>query len=252
MADVAAGTLYTVRFTVYDLDGAAKTGLVTGDFTKTLKRRTTGTFATSSETLAFAEIGSGVYSYSFTPTGDGYVYWLSVVEGTYTLSQQLTHDFFVVVGASATGASSADAFASVSDVQAEISQTFSTSTVPTTQNVTDFLALRASEVEALMAQHAYNYTVPSGDLPLSGDTSAKGDRMNRLARSANILGASADALFAAEAANRGMESQRSRQKMEEYKALMEVIAEYLSRTRTGTSSKHSYTTTTGWEPDTVF
>lgn len=251
MADATANYAYTARFTVVDLDGTLKTGLTAVDFTATLKRRTTGAFSSATETVTVAEVGSGVYSATFTPTGDGYTYWLHIVEGTFTLSQQLLHDFFIVVGSSSVGASSTDSFSSVSDVEGNIGQSFSTSTKPSTQNVTDFLAMRAAEIEALFVQYNYNYTVPSGATPISGDTSAKGTRMNRMARQANILGAASDALFAFEAANRGGESTRAKQKWDEYLAALAPMEKYLAQTQTGVSSR--YSPTADYEAiDTVF
>jgi hypothetical protein len=62
---------------VVDMFGAAVTGLVNADFTKTLEYNSSGTtFASSGETVTVAEISAGQYVVSFTPTHNAKMYRL--------------------------------------------------------------------------------------------------------------------------------------------------------------------------------
>lgn len=87
----------TFTFHVVDSDGAAVTGLTSSDFTISLQYLSSGAWAAASETVTFAEIGSGDYSASFTPTLSAY-YALSLTEGAFTKSLGLEHRFEVTKG----------------------------------------------------------------------------------------------------------------------------------------------------------
>lgn len=254
MLEITTNTAYTAQWAVRLLDGSLKTGLVAGDFTATLKRRTTGAFSSATETVTISECGSGVYKAVFTPTGSGYTYWLQVVEGTFALSQQLTHDF-IEITSSSTSASANDAFASTDDAQSKLGLSLSASTIPTTAQLLIWLAMRAADVEAVMHAHSYLYTVASGNKPLSGDTSEKGRVMTMLTREANATGAAADAMFAWEAIHQGDTNQRAAQLWNDYQLSLTRIDNYLMSQRTSTTARHTITTGAAaetWQVNTDF
>ena len=63
--------------------GATVTGLVTEDFTLTLKRESSGSLASATETVAVTEISDGLYWVTYTPTADLGVYYLTVDHASY-------------------------------------------------------------------------------------------------------------------------------------------------------------------------
>ncbi len=70
-------------FKVVDIVGAVVTGLVTGNFTLTLQRESSGSLVSASETVSVTEIGSGLYWVDYTPTADVGVYYLTIAHATH-------------------------------------------------------------------------------------------------------------------------------------------------------------------------
>ena len=91
-----------------------------------------------------------------------------------------------------------DAYCSVGDVESRVARgTFSTTTAPTLQQVTDFMALRGAEVSTRARDAGLVISPASGTSPIS-TTTDDGKALERLARLANELLAAGDAIAAHE------------------------------------------------------
>ena len=88
-------------FSVVNILGAPVTGLVDGDFTKTLKKLASGALSASAETVTVAEIGSGDYYARFTPTSTGR-FTLDISHATHTVYQR-DREFLILSGFAASG-----------------------------------------------------------------------------------------------------------------------------------------------------
>lgn len=107
-----------------------------------------------------------------------------------------------------------DSFADVADVEALVQRgPFGPSTIPTTQQVTDFLAKRAGLLELLLASRGLSFTVPSGARPVD-PKSPLGKTLSAM----NAVAAAVDCVMAYEAGEAPVTS-------EKVKALLGVYAE---------------------------
>lgn len=89
-----------------------------------------------------------------------------------------------------------DAFCAITDVEALVGRgAYSVSTVPTNQQVLDWMARRAAQVEARLANGGQAYTVQSRGNAFPGSPSAVVGRLKILCEVANAHGAAADAIL---------------------------------------------------------
>ena len=107
-----------------------------------------------------------------------------------------------------------DSFAAVADVEALVQRgSFMTDTVPTLQQVVDFLAKRAGILELLLASRGVSVTVPSGARPFDPKSP-----LGKTLTAMNACAAAVDAVMAYEAGEAPVTS-------EKVKALLGVYAE---------------------------
>lgn len=203
MADLIVGTTAVVSIRVLNLDGNAVSGLTNADLVPVLRRRTgTGAYAAASEVITTTERTFGVYEFSWVlaSDSDGYIYWLTVTEqNTFALSAQRTHDNFRSVSSESQIYTEADAFCSLADVQSWVQRgAFGATSVPTSAHVINFMAQRASELEAVMAIAGAAYTVSTGSSPLPSSTTTVGRVLGNMLRIANAQAAAADAILSFE------------------------------------------------------
>lgn len=197
---VIAGADYTFEVTVYDLSGTAKTGLVAGNFSTSLLRRTLiGTYAAAGETVSVSELGSGRYGFTFTAAADAdeyHSYWLQVTEANnFALSREMVHDLFAATSTETTTTSEDDAFCDVTDVEARMGQNATTSTRPTEAELIAMMVRRAEQIEAELAALGYIATPDDGANPIE-TTSQSGRVLRGMARDVNALYAAGDYVYA--------------------------------------------------------
>ncbi len=89
-----------------------------------------------------------------------------------------------------------DTFCTQSGVESRIQRgAFGGATVPTKNQMIDFMALRAAEIQAVLWNAGHEVTVPSGGNPIDNSDDA-GKTVERLTRSANEFLTAGDVLFA--------------------------------------------------------
>jgi len=196
MSDYRPGDAVAIEMYVTDIVGAPRTGLTGADFNLTLLRRTTGVFASASETPSITEVGAGYYTYDVTLASDSssYTYRWSAVE---IAGAQVTHADFFTVG-TVTAYVANDAFCSVEDVEAVMQRGGrDTGSTPTASQTLDFAVWRAREIQSCLAP-LYLVTPPSGSNPLTTPTSDNEYALEGMLRSANAIGAAVDGLMASD------------------------------------------------------
>lgn len=203
MADLIVGTTAVVPIRVLNLDGTAVTGLTNADLVPVLRRRTgTGAYAAASEVITTTERTLGVYEFSWilASDSDGYIYWLTMTEqNTFPLSAQRTHDNFRSVSSESQVYTESDAFCSLADVQSWVQRgSFSATSVPTSAHIINFMAQRASELEAVMAAAGAPYSVSTGSSPMPSSSTTTGRVLGNMLRIANAQAAAADAILSFE------------------------------------------------------
>jgi len=235
MADLIVGTTAVVSIRVLNLDGTAVSGLTNADLVPVLRRRTgTGAYGAASEVITVTERTFGVYEFSWVlaSDSDGYIYWLTVTEqNTYALSAQRTHDNFRSVSSESQVYTESDAFCSLADVQSWVQRgAFGATSVPTSAHVINFMAQRASELEAVMAINGAAYTVSTGSSPLPSSTTTIGRVLGNMLRIANAQAAAADAILSFEVKDSSSSTEIASHYLKSFEDMQERIANYIRGT----------------------
>lgn len=122
-----------------------------------------------------------------------------------------------------------DAFCVVADVEARAQRgPYTTTSVPTQQQVIDAMAMRAAEVEGVLKRFGLPYTVPSHDRPFPTGAGAtdEEDRLRALAIQANCIGAALDAVQMQDGAARAASKDLISSLLELYQAALETLMNY--------------------------
>ena len=243
MADLIVGTTAVVSIKVTDLDGNAVNSLTNADLVPVLRRRTgVGAYAAASEVITTTGRGLGTYEFSWTlaSDSDGYIYWLEVSEqNTYALSAQRVHNIFNSVSSESQVYTESDAFCSLADVQSWIQRGgFTTTSTPTSAQVINFMAQRASELEAVMAIAGSAYSVSTGSSPLPSSSTTIGRVLGNMLRKANARSAAADAILTFEVRDADIASRIAGLYLQSFEEEKEAISAYIR----GTIAQRSYVT----------
>ena len=90
-----------------------------------------------------------------------------------------------------------DAFCAITDVESRVGRgSFGASTVPTNQQVLDFMAMRAQEIQAAILRGGATYTVANGSNAFGSPTDTAVIALKLMCQDANALAAAADAINA--------------------------------------------------------
>ncbi len=127
-----------------------------------------------------------------------------------------------------------DAFCSQADVEAKAQRgVYDATTCPTSQQVLDFMAMRAGEVEGVLQRASLPYTVPSRGTPFptygAGPTTDQEERLIVLCQQANAYGAAADAVLAQDANARATSKDLIETLMAMYRASLEALEDYATQ-----------------------
>jgi hypothetical protein len=234
MPDIIVGTTDIRGFSVKDLNGNYVTGLTLASFSVSLNRRHLSTsFAAAPEGVSIAERGTGSYEASFTPGSDaaGYIYRIRITEApdpTIPLSQEALHEWYLTADSTSEVYTESDAFCSLADVQAKVQRgSFSGTSAPTSGQILDFMAWRAVELEAVIAQEGYAKTVATGGSPLG--TTGNDRVLGKLLRNANATIAAADAIMAFDVRDVALPSGVVNGYMMAYESLVKDCRAYVNR-----------------------
>ena len=118
-----------------------------------------------------------------------------------------------------------DAFCTLEDVRSHVQREFGPATVPTLDQVLQFMAWSANEIEAEMAVAGLSYTVDSGPRPIPGGE--PGDTIRSIASSANARGAAAQAIAAQFAALKSEKPEKAKDLEADFLRIKETLGSFI-------------------------
>ncbi len=229
MADYLTGDTFAFEFQVVNLNDDAVTGLTASDFTITVRRRSTGDWASTSPTTTVTDRGSGGYTVTFTiPTdASGFTYWIQVLEkDTFALSAEQLHEDYRTIGAEPGTTTANNAYCGTDDVHSYSQTSITSTTKPSTTEVTAFMVARSAQVYGWMAEKCGTSTPgpASGDYTTALDTTTDiGLACDKVLRQAAALYSAADQLEAAGAGDEPRRGERVRDYFVMAEALQPVV-----------------------------
>ena len=199
------GETASYEFLVVDINGDLVSGLTDAQFInkEVYSRSDYGAYVLESgQTFTVSGKGQpGLYEASYViPAGfEEKVLTLVFREGTFAYSASIWHNYAFIVGpVEAPPLSGNDSWSSLYEVQSILGwATLNASTLPSESQVTLFLTRTATPVTALLRKAGLNYTVPSGDNPLTANSDVE-LMLSGLCGRANALEAAGHAAMAAE------------------------------------------------------
>ncbi len=133
-----------------------------------------------------------------------------------------------------------DAFCTVEDVRSHVQREFGPATVPTLDQVLQFMAWCANEIEADMAISGLSYTVDSGARPIPSGEPA--DTIRSIAANANARGAAAQAIAAQYAALKSEKPEKAKDLAADFLRLKKTLREFI-----GTKANQEDLATLGYD-----
>lgn len=180
-----AGNTVRQPWLYLDINGAGLTGMVNvTDVTLTLRVDTGTGGGAAAEPVSWTEKGSGFYDIAFAPVGQG-LYTLFLKElNVGGMQRQWAWTFEVSAAGAVFTPAYANAFCAESDIEAWLGMDITSSTTPTSTQLSGLAQTRAAVLMAMMAGWGYTVT------PL---TLTNGSRLQDILRQANCIGAALDA-----------------------------------------------------------